>query len=63
MVQSRRNKRAALRFFRKFFKRQGSLPWKVMTDKLRSYSSVITYCLAHFHGSMYSLSPKTFGQL
>ena len=63
MVQSRRNKRAALRFFRKLFKRQVSLPWKVMTDKLRSYSSVITYCLPHFHGSMYSLSPKTLGQL
>jgi len=41
MVQSRRNKRAALRFFRKLFKRQGSLPWKVMTDKLRSYSSAL----------------------
>ncbi|HIJ50789.1 MAG TPA: IS6 family transposase [Nitrospinae bacterium] len=38
MVQSRRNKRAAFRFFRKLFKRQGSLPWKVMTYKLRSYS-------------------------
>ena len=41
MVQGRRNKRAALRFFRKLFKRQGSLPWKVMTDKLRSYSSAL----------------------
>jgi putative transposase len=41
MVQSRRNKRAALRFFRKLFKRQGSLPWKIITDKLRSYSSAL----------------------
>ena len=41
MVQSRRNKRAALRFFRKLFKRQESLPWKIMTDKLRSYSSAL----------------------
>ena len=41
LVQSRRNKRAALRFFRKLFKKQGSTPWKMITDKLRSYSSAL----------------------
>ena len=41
LVQSRRDKRAALRFFRKLFKKQGSTPWKVITDKLRSYSSAL----------------------
>ena len=41
MVQSRRDKRAALRFFRKLFKGQGSTPWKMITDKLRSYSSAL----------------------
>ena len=37
LVQSRRNRRAAVRFFRKLLKRQGSLPRRLITDKLRSY--------------------------
>jgi putative transposase len=41
LVQSRRDKRSALRFFRRLFKRQGSVPWKVTTDKLGSYSSAL----------------------
>ena len=37
LVQSRRNRRAAVRFFRKLLKRQGGLPRRLITDKLRSY--------------------------
>ena len=37
LVQSRRNRRAALRFFRKLLKRQGGVPRHLITDKLRSY--------------------------
>ena len=36
-VQSRRNRRAAVRFFRKLLKRQGCVPRRLITDKLRSY--------------------------
>ncbi len=38
LVQSRRDRRAAIRFFRKVLKRQGRLPRRLITDKLRSYS-------------------------
>jgi putative transposase len=41
LVQSHRNKGAALRFFRKLFKGQASMPWKVVTDKLRSYQAAL----------------------
>ena len=39
LVQSRRNRRAAARFFRKLLKRQGCVPRRLITDKLRSYSA------------------------
>ena len=39
LVQSRRNRRAAVRFFRKLLKKQGGLPHRLVTDKLRSYSA------------------------
>ncbi len=39
LVQSRRDQRAAKRFFRKLLKGQGSPPWRLVTDKLRSYSA------------------------
>ena len=38
LIQSRRDKRAALRFFRKMLKCQGT-PRKIVTDKLRSYDA------------------------
>ena len=41
LVQSRRNKAAALRFFRKLLKRQGCKPLKIITDKLRSCSAAL----------------------
>ena len=39
LVQPRRNRRAAERFFRKLLKSQGSEPWRLVTDKLRSYGA------------------------
>ena len=37
LVQPRRNRRAAIRFFRKVLKGQGREPRRLVTDKLRSY--------------------------
>ncbi len=39
LVQSRRNRRAAEKFFRKLLKGEGCEPRKIVTDKLRSYSA------------------------
>jgi putative transposase len=39
LLQSRRNKRAAKKFFRKLLKQQGYVPRLLITDKLRSYSA------------------------
>jgi putative transposase len=39
LVQRYRNARAAKRFFRKLLKGQGAAPWRLVTDKLRSYSA------------------------
>ena len=39
LVQRYRNARAAKRFFRKLLKRQRSTPWRLVTDKLRSYAA------------------------
>ena len=39
LLQSRRNKRAALRLMRKLLKRQGTTPRVIVTDKLRSYGA------------------------
>ena len=39
LVQSRRDRRAAVRFFRKVLKGQGRSPHRLITDKLRSYSA------------------------
>ena len=39
LVQSRRNRRAATRFFRKLLKAQGRVPLRVITDKLGSYGA------------------------
>lgn len=37
LVQPRRNRHAAIRFFRKLLKRQGGTPRRLITDKLASY--------------------------
>ena len=39
LVQSRRDRRAGARFFRKVLKGQGRAPRRLVTDKLRSYSA------------------------
>ncbi len=39
LVQSRRDRRAATRFFRKLIRRQGSIPRRLITDKLGSYAA------------------------
>ena len=39
LVQSRRDRRAAARFFRKLLKGRGREPRRLITDKLRSYSA------------------------
>ena len=41
LVQSRRNKRAALKLMRKLLKKQGYAPNKVVTDKLPSYGAAL----------------------
>ena len=39
LVQSHRNRRAAVRFFRKLLKTQGRVPRRLITDQLRSYAA------------------------
>jgi putative transposase len=39
LVQPRRDRRAAQCFFRKLLKGQGTEPWRLVTDKLRSYAA------------------------
>ena len=41
LVQSRRNRRAAERFFRKLLKDQGKTPLRIVTDKLKSYGAAL----------------------
>ena len=41
LVQSRRDQRAAERFFRRLLRSQGKKPFRIITDKLRSYSSAV----------------------
>jgi putative transposase len=39
LFQKRKDKKAAIRFFRKLLKSQQASPIKIVTDKLRSYSA------------------------
>ncbi len=39
LVQPRRDRHAAERFFRRLLKGQGSEPWRLVTDKLKSYAA------------------------
>ena len=43
LVQSRRNKKAALKLMRKLLKRQGFVPDAFITDKLPSYGAALNY--------------------
>ncbi len=40
LVQKRKDKKAAKRFFKKLLKKQGRVPHELMTDKLKSYESM-----------------------
>jgi len=55
LVQARRNRRAAARFFRTLLKKQGRLPRRLITDKLRSYTAAhrtvmpsVVHCTAQY---------------
>src|ERR1035437_8350673 len=53
LVQTRRNKRAALKFMRKLFQKYGFVPDKLVTDDLRSYgaaASELGLVKRHEHG-------------
>jgi putative transposase len=39
LLTKRRDRQAAKRFFRKALKRQGQVPWQLVTDKLRTYQA------------------------
>ena len=41
LVQSRRNRRAAECFFRKLLRGQGRVPFRLVTDKLKSYGAAL----------------------
>src|SRR4029077_14238562 len=43
LVQTRRNKRAALKLMRKLLKKYGFVPDKVVTDELRSYAAAASH--------------------
>ena len=50
LLQPRRDRRAAERFFRKLLKGQGRAPRRLITDKLRSYSAAhgsVMPCVVH----------------
>jgi putative transposase len=46
LVQKHRNKKAAIKFFKKLLKGQQATPLKIVTDKLRSYSAAKKYIIA-----------------
>lgn len=41
LVTKRRDRKAAMRFFKKLFKSQPNMPYKIITDKLRSYKAAL----------------------
>ena len=50
LVQSHRNRRAAVRFFRTLLKAQGRVPRRLITDQLRSYAAaarIVMPCVVH----------------
>ena len=52
LLQPRRDRRAAERFFRKLLKGQGREPWRLVTDKLRSYAAAgARHAEVQIHGS------------
>ena len=41
LVQSKRDRKAALKLLRKLLKRQGHVPFSIVTDRLRSYGAAL----------------------
>jgi putative transposase len=62
LVQPQRNKAAALRLFRKLFRRQGFFPTVIVTDKLRSYGQRFAKLASLVHTSK-DCVPTTRGEL
>ena len=67
LVQSRRNRRAAVRFFRKLLKRQGWVPRRLITDKLRSYPAAcrtvmpsVVHCTVQRFASVHGVVQNLF---
>jgi len=59
LVQKRRNKRAALKLFRKLLKNQGISPTKIVTDKLRSYGAALRGIdMEHLHDTTNRLNNR-----
>ena len=63
LVQSRRDRWAATRFFRKLLKGQGREPRRLITDKLRSYAaahrtvmSSVVHCTAQYENNRAEVS-------
>ena len=69
LVQKRRNKAAAKRFFRKLLKGQGKSPWQMITDKLKSYSAAhrevlpsVTHSIEQYENNRAEVSHEPTGQ-
>ena len=65
LVQKRRNKMAAKRFFRRLLKNQSATPSKLITDKLQSYSAAqrellasVPYCTEQYANNRAKLSQE-----
>ena len=66
LVQPRRNRHAAVRFFRKLLKTQRHVPRRLITDKLRSYSAAcrtvmpsVLHCTDQYANNRAEVSPST----
>ena len=47
LVTKKRDKKAAMRFFRKLFRTQPNMPYRITTDKLRSYKAALNQLGVH----------------
>ena len=47
LVTKKRDKKAAMRFFRKLFRKQPNMPYRITTDKLRSYKAALNQLGVH----------------
>jgi len=60
LVQKRRNKRAALKLLRKLLQNQGTLPTKIVTDKLKSYGAALRDLkMRHLHDTTNRLNNRS----